>query len=744
MNDRIAHIVSNPDGTLRLHLLEKHLRSVNTLAQDFTYRPCCKKWIALASQLHDLGKYSDAFQEYIRKSHDYEAGETESKPGRVEHAIIGATYLEGKASGQKHLEIFSRILSYLIAGHHTGMPDWSSGDASGKDLKYRLQKATQKKLLGEVNLELVPKDILETNLPQKLPQDIIPENLHLWIRVLFSCLVDADFLDTESFMDPVKGGLRHNNTHLSDFLECFNKYMLNKTANVKDSNINKTRTAVLQNCRDAAKLSPGLFSLTVPTGGGKTLSSMAFALEHAIQHNKKRIIYAIPYTSIIEQTASIFKEIFGEDNVIEHHSNTDPECETAQSKLASENWDAPITITTNVQLFESLFAARSSRCRKLHNIAESVIILDEAQMLPPGMLTPILNVIHGLSSIFGVSFVLSTATQPALNRSALLPEGLENVREIIPNSSDLYRQLKRVDIVMPSNTQSVETYESIASSLCSHEQVLCIVNTRRDAWEIYKCMPAGTLHLSALMCGYHRSQIIATIKELLKNGEPIRVVSTQVVEAGVDIDFPVVYRAMAGLDSIAQAAGRCNREGKLTSGIVHVFHAPKAVPSGLQRKGADKTKEMLSLNISDYLSPETFTQYFSLFYASVNSRDEKAIAELLWSSSNVRDGKLQFRTAANEFKLIEDGASTVVYVDYGDSQKWLDALRYGGTSRETMRKLQRFSVQVPPRLAATLLQQGFLEQLANGFLITRISDIYDQNTGLQIFGKEYSAEELVI
>ncbi|MBL8027399.1 MAG: CRISPR-associated helicase Cas3' [Fibrobacteres bacterium] len=743
MTTKIAHLSSNPDGILRLHLLEEHLRSVSGLAQNFTLQSHWKIWTTLASQLHDLGKYSDAFQDYIRKSNDFEEGETDNKPGRVEHAIIGAIYLNGKASGQTHTEIFSRLISYLIAGHHTGLPDWSSGEASGKDLEYRLQKAKDKKLLSEIDFEFVPEDILNITIPQKLPQDVKPENLHLWVRILFSCLVDADFLDTESFMDSAKSELRRNSTFMSSFLDQFNKYMHNKTSNAPDSHINKVRTSVLHNCRKAAKLSPGLFSLTVPTGGGKTLSSMAFALEHAVQHRKKRIIYAIPYTSIIEQTASIFKEIFGEENVIEHHSNTDPESETAKSKLASENWDTPIIITTNVQLFESLFAARSSRCRKLHNIVESVIILDEAQMLPPGMLTPILNVIRGLTSLFNVSFVLSTATQPALNKSDLIPEGLDGVREIIPNSSELYQQLKRVDIVMPPNTQ-IETYESITSFLCGHEQVLCIVNTRRDAWEIYKCMPAGTLHLSALMCGYHRSQIIATIKNRLKNGEPIRVISTQVVEAGVDIDFPVVYRAMAGLDSIAQAAGRCNREGKLKKGVVQVFYAPKIVPSGLQRKGADKTKEMLSLNINDYLSPSTFNQYFSLLYASINNRDEKEIANLLWSPSDVREGKLQFRTAANQFKLIEDGASTVVYVDYGDSKKWLNALRFGGPSRETMRKLQRFSVQVPPRLAATLLQQGFLEQLENGFLITRIPDIYDQKTGLQIFGKDYSAEELVI
>jgi CRISPR-associated endonuclease/helicase Cas3 len=348
--------------------------------------------------------------------------------------------------------------------------------------------------------------------------------------------------------------------------------MEEKTAQAPPTPVNVIRKEVLTACREAARDAAGLYSLTVPTGGGKTLSGLAFALEHAVRHGKSRIVYVIAYTSIIEQTAQVLSEIFGPENVVEHHSNLAPERETERSRLASENWDAPILVTTNVQFFESLYAARSSRCRKLHNLVNSVVILDEAQLLPPELLTPCVDVLNHLTRHYGVTVLLSTATQPAL-------PGLDPAREIVPDKIRLYETLKRTEIRFPDSLQEPTDWETVAEELRRHEQALCVVNTRRDCYDLFRLMPEGTIHLSALMCGEHRSQVIAEIKRHLKEGAPCRVISTQLVEGGVDLDFPVVYRALAGLDSIAQAAGRCNREGRLNAegrlGVVRVFVPPK-------------------------------------------------------------------------------------------------------------------------------------------------------------------------
>ncbi len=357
------------------------------------------------------------------------------------------------------------------------------------------------------------------------------------------------------------------------------------TQHAENTPLQGIRRDVLNQTIIAASGTPGMYSLTVPTGGGKTLASLGFALEHARLHNKRRIIYAIPFTSIIEQTASVFRSVLGKDAVVEHHSNIDdPYIEKREGqpdndrdndsvrKLAAENWDAPLIVTTNVQLFESLHASRPGRCRKLHNLTDSIIILDEAQQLPRDFHQPIVRVMNQLSETFGVTWLLCTATQPVLeaihdplNREEM--EELRHVREIIPNPAELSTHLKRVEITFARESQS---WEDVAHKLAAQTCVLCIVNTRRHARELCSLLPNddNTLHLSASMCASHRSHIISEIRQRLaarRNGStrPLRVVSTQLVEAGVDLDFPCVFRAMAGLDAIAQAAGRCNREGKM-------------------------------------------------------------------------------------------------------------------------------------------------------------------------------------
>ncbi len=563
------------------------------------------------------------------------------------------------------------------------------------------------------------------------------DGFHLWVRMLFSCLVDADFLDTEAFMDEEKPQIRKQFPVLAEMLPIFNRSMEAKIAQLGEQSantpVNRIRADVLAQCRQQAVLLPGMFSLTVPTGGGKTLSSLAFALEHAKHHAKRRVIYAIPYTSIIEQTADVFRSIFGKDDVVEHHSNFDVDRETTRSRLAAENWDAPLIVTTNVQLFESLFAARTSRCRKLHNLVNSVIVLDEAQLLPPEFLQPILDTLNLLTTHYGVTVVLSTATQPALNTvkdnfGRTTRKGLNNVREIIADVNALYANLERVEVQIPADFNQLTDWESLATELCQHDSVLAIVNTRKDCRELWELMPKGTSHLSALLCGAHRSAIIADIKERLNHGEAVRVISTQLVEAGVDLDFPVVYRALAGLDSIAQAAGRCNREGGLAGkGKVVVFVPPKPAPRGLLRFGEDATKDIWHKRPEKPLARELFTRYFNRFLSMPNL-DEHDIAGSLKCGSGL---EVQFRTAAEKFRLIDDRETQAVFVRYNaDSEELINLLRAKGPERWLMRKLQRHAVTIYRYDLNRLLKNGDIEEVYPD-LYAQVGDtLYHKETGL--------------
>ena len=522
-------------------LLTDHLQNVAELAEVFANKFGNGDWAYYAGLLHDLGKADSDWQKYIRCE----------KSTSINHSETGAQYAYSKMNPK---DPAAKIIPYLIAGHHAGLPDWYEG--SGNSLKSILSNIDipyLEKLLTSPDLQ----ELRNAEFPKSMPfgkndltkdnaQELL-EHFHLWIRMLYSCLVDADFLDTENFMTPNKSEMRGNYASLSELKQNFDSFMSEKTANASDSKINKIRASILQSCRNKAKLAPGFYSLNVPTGGGKTLSSMAFALEHAIAHDKKRIIMAIPYTSIIEQTAKVYKYgtdndeeikklikenkcLFGEENVLEHHCNFDFDNDKELSyvirqkqKLATENWEAPIIVTTNVQLFESLFNAHSSSCRKLHNLVDSVIILDEVQMLPPEYLKSILSVLKGLVKCFGVTVVLCTATQPALEGTIGsdtasfegIPENM--ITPIIENPIELAEQLKRVEINTDYSKEKMTNWQHVADKLCEFEQVLCIVQTRKDCRELYSLMPEGTIHLSALMCAEERSDVITEIKDRLRN-----------------------------------------------------------------------------------------------------------------------------------------------------------------------------------------------------------------------------------
>jgi len=703
--------------------LEAHLLAVAEKAADFAAPFASGDWAWNAGWLHDLGKADSAFQGYLMRENGLDDADYDA--GKVNHSSAGAAMAEEKLGS-----CIGRILAYMAAGHHTGLPDWYPNETGNAALSKRLEE-------GRENLKRIQNYVGaivgELRITTRPPAFVKKGDFHLWVRMLYSCLVDADFLDTEAFMQPKQIDVRAGFKTLQELKPIFDAFMENKSARADKTPVNAIRQEILAACRNAALQNAGLYTLTVPTGGGKTLSGMAFALDHAVRHGKRRIIYVIPYTSIIEQTAQTLAGIFGAENVIEHHSNLDPERETQRGRLAAENWDAPIIVTTNVQFFESLYAAKSGRCRKLHNIINSVVILDEAQLLPPELLTPCVDVMNRLVRNYGVTMVLSTATQPAL------PNLDPRKEEIIPSSLDLYGRLKRTEFNLP-DLKTRTAWGDLAKRLQQHEQVLCVVNTRRDCFDLHKLMPEGTIHLSALMCGEHRSAVIAEIKLRLKQGLPIRVISTQLVEAGVDIDFPVVYRALAGLDSIAQAAGRCNREGRLAKGEVYVFVPPKSAPLGLLRKGEDTTKELCAIQDFNLHQANVFFRYFALFYSRVNDTGNS------FNDWLVRDENpylhFQFRTAGEKFRLIDDKAQHAVFVRYGDSPRWLDQLRAIGPTRENLRRLQRYAVNLSVWTFNQAKTDGLLEEVGKDYWcwIGR----YDAVIGLDAFGDGRAPEDLVV
>lgn len=732
----IAHV--SPDGGdgEGFHGLDEHLVAVGRMAAGFAAIFGAAEPAVLVGKWHDLGKFRPGFQRYIASRNDENAHlETRVTSLDKTHAAAGALH------AVERFGIAGRALAYLIAGHHGGLPDWHGG------LNGRLgsDNADTRREYAEAHAA-APAELLTQGAAPDLRR--VPggsDGFALWLRMLFSCLVDADFLDTEAFMDQGRAEARTGFAALAELAARFDAHM--ETLKVGaggtvDTPINRLRAEVLAQCRARAAEPPGLFSLTVPTGGGKTLSSLAFALEHARIHGKRRIVYAIPYTSIVEQTADVFARIVGAENLVEHHSQAeaDDNKETSRSRLACENWDAPLVVTTNVQLFESLFAAKTSRCRKLHNLVDSVIVLDEAQCLPPEFLQPILDVLNLLTRHYGVSVVLCTATQPALASKTYFDaarnrRGLDAVREIVADPPELYRRLKRVDVQLPDwNKRS--SWEEIAAELAGEDCVLAIVNTRGDARTLWQLLTKDTLHLSALMCGAHRATVIAEIKQRLKDKRegrderPLRVVSTSLVEAGVDVSFPVVYRAFAGLDSIAQAAGRCNREGEQERGRVVVFQPPQPAPPGHQRLATDACLDVLRNWQGDPLALELFEPYFDRLYYGTDL-DKKGIVRDLTPGQGL---EIQFRSAADNFRLIDDEDQATVFVRYAGYpgiDALLGRLTNEGPERWLMRKLQRCAVTIKKRIVDRMVMTGDVREVQPGCFVQQGDVLYNEVLGLR-------------
>lgn len=730
------------------HPLEKHLRDTAEKAGEFASAFRAGEWGFVAGLWHDLGKYSQAFQDYLvasAQSGDVSHGSEVS--GRVDHSTAGAQHAAGRGMP-------GRLLAYCIAGHHAGLPDNRDDTGGASSLAARLEKAIEP-------FDSAPADLLDCSLPSPPPFRWKAENgraafsLAFFTRMIFSCLVDADFLDTEAFVDPRRAGQRPAEpARCEELLHTLNQHLDEMGRRAADTAVNRRRRDVLDACRDKAKLPPGFFSLNVPTGGGKTLSSLAFALEHAVAHGLRRVVYAIPFTSIIEQTADVFRDAFGDlsGEVLEHHGNLEPEDPRTQlprTRLAAENFDARVIVTTNVQLFESLFANRSSRCRKLHRLARSVIILDEAQTLPPQLLAPTLAVLEELVTNYGTTVVLCTATQPAVEWREGFPIGLENIRPIIDEPARLHAALRRTSV----ECQGPLSNEEVADRLREENQALCIVNSRRHAADLLlELNDPNALHLSASMCAAHRKKVVGEIRRRLREGTACRVISTQVIEAGVDVDFPKVFRATAGLDSIAQAAGRCNREGLLTDrdggvrlGRVQIFdYDRKAYPtSPMIQHAADRCREVMPDHLEDLLAPGAIESYFRLHYWQVGGddgrgwdagRDRRSIMQCFSPDRRILL-HAQFRTAAEAYRLIDD-AQTPVIAPFGafggnliESLQWMTEKTEPRHLRDFDRRAQRYTVGVFDRGLRTLIEHGVVwEHLGRFYLVNDAA--YDEKLGL--------------
>ncbi len=703
--------------------LDEHLDNTTRLAGDFASVFGAQDFAALAAGLHDAGKYTGAFQRRL-------AGD----PHSVIHSTEG-----GRIAIEQYGKVYGQILAYAILGHHGHLPNAGSAGQPGS-LAYRLKEHPQ-----PTSAFLQQRTLPARPAPPQFDRAHAGFQCAMFIRMLFSCLVDADCLDTEQFMLPEHAALRRDSTPAAErdeLLRCkqaLDKKLAEITADADPTNVNIQRAYVLNACRNAAQMPPGIFSLTVPTGGGKTYSLMTFALDHALLHDQRRVIYVAPFTSIIDQNAEVYRDVFGPEAVLEHHSavgdhagnNADKDKEKLhlQLSLATENWASPIVITTAVQFFESLFASRKWRCRKLHNITGSVIVLDEAQTLPDALLLPTLAALETLCAQYGCTVLLCTATQPALGQwwpSGTVP------REIVPNPDALYENLRRTRVHKLGTLDVAQ----VAERLRAHPQALCIVSTRARARALYTALSGqpGLYHLSARMCPMHRSEVVTEIKTQLKSGNPCLVISTQLIEAGVDVDFPVVYREVGGIDAIAQAAGRCNREGLQPEGQVYVYQPAEGLPKGWIATCASAAEPVLA-TFDDPLSLEAVHAYSSRRFAlrGKEALDERDILRDLNSDDTVRNLSIEFRDIARRYRLIDDTGETV-YVPHGEEGKRLIEALYTSENPGTLaRSLQRYGVNLYPQEYAKMLAAGWIQVQRDLYPVLVLPKYYDEHTGLKPF-----------
>jgi CRISPR-associated endonuclease/helicase Cas3 len=720
--------------------LAEHLRAVAEAAGARGAKFGARSSALLAGLFHDLGKYSPAFQRRL-----------EGGGEKVDHSTAGAQETV-RLAAKRDDHMIAQVVAHAVAGHHAGLPDTLGNDAS---LDARLKRDIEaldpswREEISPVATGLMPAAIDWGD------RSSCAYRLAFFGRMLFSCLVDADFRDTEAFYCKAEGRSVDRQwlqlpDVVGDLLAQFDAHMAELTAAAKATPVNALRREILAHVRSRASEAQGLFTLTVPTGGGKTLASLAFALEHAEQHNLDRIIYAIPFTSVIDQTASIFREVLGSEVVLEHHASIDEsriEGREARDKLrlAMEDWAAPIMVTTNVQLFESLHSNRPSRCRRLHNLARSVIILDEAQTIPLPLLRPCLAVIDELARNYGASIVLCTATQPAVAAPQLdgglplLPE-----RELAPDPLRLHEQLKRVRLRRLGDRSDDQLVEALGGTA----QGLMIVNSRAHALTLYRKAVGtgleGVVHLTTRQYAAHRRRILGDIRRRLATGKPCRLIATSLVEAGVDLDFPRVWRAEAGLDQIAQAAGRCNREGRrpVEDSVVGVFRSTEHKPPREIAQLAGDMGRMMGKH-ADLLSPDAMRDYFGEVY---RRKGEALDREKILDAFRMSAGKpsFEYRTVSEAFRMIESGLSPVIVAREAEARDALAALRAGAPAGTVARRVQPFIVQVPPKARDLLLTNGharFVDGDAGEFVELVTGSLYRDEVGLEWENGDYLAAE---
>lgn len=631
----------------RSQLLEDHLLSTARRASAFSRNPLAE----LAGRWHDLGKYHPDWQLDLHAN----------KHGR-DHSTAGAVHAAKHVSGA-----WGKVLALIIAGHHSGL----------SDMPKLAQRLHDKALAASEAIHETPAAVLASNVPSPSRQ---PNDFD--VRMLYSALIDADRLDAEAFEMQRERPSRH--VPIAQLQRRLDAYIAKKEATV--SPLSSIRREIRIACETAAASAPGLFRLTVPTGGGKTLALMAFALRHAEAHGKSRIIVAIPFTSIIEQTAQVYRDVFGGRAVLEHHSTTDPD--NGHWRQGVDNWEAPVIVTTTVQFFESLHTDRPGRARKLHSLESAVIIVDEAQTLPMDLAPTIHDMIHKLITDYGCTVVLSTASQPLPPQlynptTKRLDKWPSDVTEIMPDVYSLEQRLVRVKYDWTRCADKF-SYASLASEVAMLPAALTITHRRPDAQQLCQELDRAlgdetTLHLSTLMCAAHRSEVLAAVKRQPQ----CRVVSTQLVEAGVDFSFPVVYKALSGLDSIVQAAGRCNREGGAVLGDVRVFDAETSPPGDLRERAAIVREMLMEGRLGGLVGNKEIATYFRRLEKKVSLRNGFEIMEAR--------RRLDFPVVAAMFRMIAQ-TGTSIYVPWGKGAELVARLRKEGPSRDLLRRLQRYVI----------------------------------------------------
>jgi CRISPR-associated endonuclease/helicase Cas3 len=762
-------------GEDKWHELREHLGDVANLSERFAAKFKAGKLGYYAGLWHDLGKYNPDFQIYLDDCHTASRNNQKPPKRKIPHAIHGAILAAE----------FCPDVAPLIYGHHRGLPDYSAFEGQLNNpqaaglLVSILASAQSEGIETDPDLDF---DELLAHLPD--PENN-PYTREVFDRLLFSCLIDADRLDSERFGNPETFQLRYDNkSTIGQLWQVFDRkqkeFVDKKQQELTEKNkiVFDVRQEVYQYCGSKALSKPGIFRLTVPTGGGKTLSSLAFGLQHIlanpIDNLDRRVIMAVPYTSIIEQTVKDYRRVFaelGQIAVLEHHSaiQHDPKSKDEsseaeegaidyqrQARLVTQNWDAPLIVTTTVQLFESLFSNRTSKCRKLHNIIGSVIILDEVQTLPISLRESICSMLEELVECYHVSLVLCTATQPVLEGDDGYFKGFKtgSITDIIPvaQSREHFANLKRVEYDLSAiKTNTKWSWQELTDRLNSHSSALVVLNTRKDALKVVDSLNSpsveyfeavGTesrvkiavkdsqvLHLSTLLCGAHRQLVLAEVRSRLKNKQDCILVSTQVVEAGVNLDFPAVYRVLGPLDRIVQAAGRCNREGNMDElGQVFVFELEEGSmpPKGSEyAKATGKTQQILQQAQSEDLHhPQIFTNYGNALYKLESADKDK-----------IQDDRANclFETVASKFKLIDDDTYPVV-VNFNDEvEKLLNQIKRRGLFTSDYQKLQPYTISIR-NFEFRKHHKTSIEQPIAGVEFYIWTGTYDPIKGLPILG----------